>query len=219
VSGTRRLAVGIDFDLVCPWCFIGMRQLVIARSQFTRKYPTVTVESAWHPIQLLPDVPDEGLPFAPFYERRLGSPEAVRRRKQQVAVAARSVALTLDMDGIERMPNTARAHRLLREVAGLALPALYETLLERLFAAYFQRGEDIGDDATLRTLAIEVGVPVDQLFPAAPDDASRAPGQVVGGVPHFMFNGQLSLTGAHDAATLLSAMCKAVEMPVAAQPA
>ena len=68
-------------------------------------------------------------------------------------MAARSVGLELDLAAIQRMPNTARAHRLLRRVATLGEPALYEALLDRLFAAYFQRGEDIGDAATLRALA------------------------------------------------------------------
>ena len=75
------------------------------------------------------------------------------------------------------MPNTARAHELLRRVATLGEPAMYEALLERLFAAYFQRGEDIGDAATLRALAAEVGVPADRLADATPGDASQAAGR------------------------------------------
>lgn len=216
VSGNPVLTIGIDFDLICPWCFIGMRQLALARATFADAYPAIVVASMWHGVQLLPDVPDNGLPFAQFYERRLGSQEAVRHRRQQVALAAQSVGLDLDLTNIARMPNTARAHRLLRRVARLGQPMLYEALLERLFAAYFQRGEDISDDATLRKLAIEVGVPADRVGDATPDDAFRATGSATASVPHFVFNGQLSLSGAHDAATLFAVMRKAVEAPVAA---
>ena len=162
-------------------------------------------------------MPEQGLPFAEFYERRLGSPEAVRQRRQQVAMAARSVGLELDLTAIERMPNTARAHQLLRRVALLGEPALYEALLERLFAAYFQRGEDIGDAATLRALAAEVGVPADRLADATPVDACPAAAEpAIAGVPHFVFNGRLSLSGAQDAGILLVAMSQAVQAPVAA---
>ena len=111
MSGSNKLTIDIHFDLICPWCFIGKRQLALARARFAQKYPAVAVESVWHPVQLLPDVPEQGLPFAEFYERRLGSPEAVRQRQQQVALAARSVGLDLDLAAIQRMPNTARAHR------------------------------------------------------------------------------------------------------------
>jgi predicted DsbA family dithiol-disulfide isomerase len=220
VSGSNRLTIGIHFDLICPWCFIGKRHLALARDRFAQKYPEVAVESVWYPVQLLPDVPEQGLPFAEFYERRLGSAEAVRQRRQQVALAARSVGLELDLTAIERMPNTARAHQLLRRVALLGEPELYDALLERLFAAYFQRGEDISDAATLRALAAEVGVPADRLADATPGDACLAAAEpAITGVPYFVFNGRLPLSGAHDAATLLVAMSQAVQASIATEPA
>ncbi len=212
MSGGNALTIGIHFDLICPWCFIGKHQLMMARDKFTRMFPAVGVETVWHPVQLLPDVPQAGLPFAAFYEQRLGSAEAVRRRQKQVAQAAGSVGLELDLSAIERMPNTARAHHLLRRVAALGELALYEALLDRLFAAYFQRGEDIGDAATLRVLAATVGVPSLVVDAAQADAGSVATTAAVEGVPHFEFNGRLSLSGARDAAILLMAMSKAVQV-------
>jgi predicted DsbA family dithiol-disulfide isomerase len=220
VSSTNTLTIGIHFDLICPWCFIGKRQLDLARDRFARMYPEVTVQPAWYPVQLLPDVPEQGLPFDEFYERRLGSPEAVRLRRQQIAQVARSVALDLDLTGIKRMPNTARAHELLRQVATLGDTTLYETLLERLFAGYFQRGEDIGDATALRALAVEAGVPSDRL--ADPTQADACATQVeppIAGVPHFVFNGGRPLRGAQDAGLLLLAMSQAARTPLTASAA
>ena len=151
-SDKSKVTIDIHFDLICPWCFIGKRHFEAARTRFVQKYPAVVVESVWQPVQLLPEVPEQGLPFAQFYERRLGSPQAVRQRRQQIELAARKAGLELDMAAIQRMPNTTRALDLLRRVAALGQPALYEALLERLFVAYFQRGEDIGDAATLRQI-------------------------------------------------------------------
>jgi predicted DsbA family dithiol-disulfide isomerase len=220
VSGSNRLTIGIHFDLICPWCFIGKRHLTLARARFAQQHPEVAVECVWYPTQLLPEVPEQGLPFAEFYERRLGSPEAVRQRRQQVVLAARSAGLELDLTAIERMPNTARAHQLLRRVALLGEPQLFEALLERLFVAYFQRGEDIGDATTLQVLAAEVGVPAGWLADTTSADASltqAAP--AIAGVPYFVFNGRLALSGAHDAATLLAAMSQAMQAPLAAKSA
>lgn len=211
MSTANKLTIGIHFDLICPWCFIGKHQLTMARGKYALMFPTVDVETLWHPVQLLPDVPASGLPFDEFYERRLGSPEAVRRRQKQVAQAASSVGLELDLSAIKRMPNTARAHHLLRQVAALGGLALYEALLDRLFAAYFQRGEDIGDAATLRALAADVGVPSHVVDAAQADVGNVATTAAVEGVPHFEFNGRLSLSGARDAAILLMAMSKAVQ--------
>ena len=216
MSGKNNVTIGIHFDLICPWCFIGKRHFEAARTRFAQKYPAIAVESVWHPVQLLPEVPEQGLPFAEFYERRLGSPEAVRLRRQQIEQAARRAGLELDMAAIQRMPNTTRALDLLRRVAVLGEPALYEALLERLFAAYFQRGEDIGDAVTLRTLAAQVGVPSDRLGDATPGDARLAlVDSAVPGVPHFVFDGRVSLSGAHDAAILFEAMSQGVHAPIA----
>ncbi|UNK49705.1 DsbA family oxidoreductase [Lysobacter sp. S4-A87] len=212
MSTGDKLTIDIHFDLICPWCFIGKHQFTMARGKFIGLFPATVVETVWHPVQLLPDVPEPGLPFAGFYERRLGSAEAVRQRQKQVAQAASSVGLDLDLSAIERMPNTARAHHLLRRVATLGELALYEALLDRLFAAYFQRGEDIGDAATLRMLAAEVGVP-SQVVDVAQADAGSVPAtSAVEGVPNFVFNGRLSLSGARDAAILLMAMSKSVQV-------
>ena len=208
----RSLAVDIHFDLICPWCFIGKRQLDRACERFAREIPAVGMELAWHPVQLLPDVPQEGLPFAVFYEQRLGSAEAVRLRRQQVVRAAADAGLELDLPAIQRMPNTARAHRLLQRVAGTGDRGLHVALLERLFAAYFQQGRDLGAAATLHALALEVGVPA-ALAVARDDDIQPLPvGGPVSGVPHFTFDSRLALAGARDADTLFEAMRQAVRV-------
>lgn len=210
MSGGKRLTIGIDFDLVCPWCFIGKRNLDAARDRFAQWHPEVVVAAVWYPVQLLPDVPDQGWPFAEFYRRRLGSPEAVRQRQGQVMQAAQDAGLDIDLGRIERMPNTARAHELLRRVARLGEPGLHESLLERLFAAYFQRGEDIGDAATLRRLAAEVGVPVERIAGTVPAVAVAAAGRAIAGVPQFVFNQRMTLSGARDADTLVASMRQAM---------
>lgn len=213
MSGNARgdtLQIDIHFDLVCPWCLIGKRQFTLARQRLAEQFPGITVATTWHPVQLLPDVPEDGLPFAAFYERRLGSPDAVRQRQQQVTQAARRVGLDLDLATIQRMPNTARAHRLLQRVAPLGRPALYEALLDRLFAAYFQRGEDIGDADTLQALGREVGVPARALDGTTTDHAPLA-STGVPAVPRFVFNGRLSVSGAQEAEVLFDAMQRATQ--------
>ncbi|HEY5782354.1 MAG TPA: DsbA family oxidoreductase [Lysobacter sp.] len=216
-SDKSKVTIDIHFDLICPWCFIGKRHFEAARARFVQKYPAVVVESVWQPVQLLPEVPEQGLPFAQFYERRLGSPQAVRQRRQQIELAARKAGLELDMAAIQRMPNTTRALDLLRRVAALGQPALYEALLERLFVAYFQRGEDIGDTATLLRLTAETGVSSDRLDDATPGETCPALAEsAVPGVPHFVFNGRLALSGAHDAAILFDAMSHGVQESIAA---
>ncbi|MGQ7958580.1 DsbA family oxidoreductase [Pseudomonas sp. SP16.1] len=208
------LKVDVFFDFICPWCLIGKRQLQRALRQLQGEQPGLRVEQHWHGVQLLPHLPVVGVPFAEFYQARLGSAQAVRMRQAQVQQAASAAGLDLDLSRIERMPNTADAHRLLACATALGDAAQGERLLERMFAAYFQRGEDLGDAATLLAIAEECGFEPVQLAPALlgnglpyfpPATSERAPS-----VPHFVFNDSLEVSGAQPAEVLLATMQQAL---------
>ncbi|UUZ65839.1 DsbA family protein [Polaromonas sp. P1-6] len=74
----RTLRIDVYFDLICPWCWIGKSLLLQARERLAASDPEARVEVYWHSVQLIADVPEEGWPYAAFYERRLGSTLAVR---------------------------------------------------------------------------------------------------------------------------------------------
>jgi predicted DsbA family dithiol-disulfide isomerase len=204
----RELRIDAFVELICPWCLIGKRQLALAVERFAQTDPQVRVEVRWHTVQLIPQVPAQGWPFAAFYLQRLGSPEAVRQRQAQVQAAAAQAGVDIDLARIARFPDTARAHSLLGFAA--SQPHTVDPLLERLFDAYFRRGEDIGNTETLLELAQEMG-----LDPAsarawldAPPPAQPAP---VNAVPLFVFNGQRALSGAQPPEALWSAMRDSIE--------
>ncbi|HYP71895.1 MAG TPA: DsbA family protein, partial [Variovorax sp.] len=168
--------------------------------------PQVQVETRWHSVQLIPQVPPEGLPFAAFYEHRLGSAEAVRARQAQVMAAASDAGADIDFARIAVFPNTAAAHALLARARTQLAPEAFEALLQRLFEGYFTRGENLGDATTLAAIAAAHGV--------ALNDAALAPTepgpQAVSGVPLFVFNDEIALSGAQPAQVLWSAMRKAL---------
>lgn len=213
------LTIDVHFDLICPWCLIGKRQLAAALAELGREAPGVTVRLRWHPVQLVPEVPAGGWPFAEFYERRLGSPGAVRLRQQQVLDAARQAGADIDLSRIRVFPNTTLAHQLLATVAAGAEAERYEALLERLFAAYFVHGEDIGDAATLTAIAAETGLDEGVLVQWREQGAARlrsAVGHAVRGVPDFCVNNRIRLSGAQPPERLLAALRAALDAGVAA---
>ena len=206
------MRIDIYFDLICPWCLIGKRNLESALATLAWLHPDIRPELRWHPVQLLPEIPAQGLPYKEFYERRLGGPDAVLRRQVQVRRAAESAAVEIAFEHIAVMPNTARAHRLLAVAEQQGDPAQHADLLERLFCAYFQQGLNIGDPATLLRIALNVGLNADASERAVAIAAHlpRSKSQVAAqGVPYFVFNNRSAIAGAVGPDTLLGAIGKA----------
>ena len=208
----QTLQVDIWFDLVCPWCLIGKRHVERARELLAQQRPGLGVDLRWHGVQLLPGVPSGGLPFREFYVQRLGGADAVRLRQAQVVEAAQRAGVVIHFDRIARMPNTAAAHRALDWCSAYAGAEVHERLLERLFSAYFIDGEEIGDTPTLLRLAAPCGADTGRLAASLGAGAtSSEPRQgIADGVPCFVFNRRVALSGAQPPEVLLEAMHQAL---------
>lgn len=210
---SRRLRIDVFFDFICPWCLIGKRQLEHALVQFRSRHPQVQITTAWHVVQLLPQLPVEGEPFADFYRKRLGNAAAMTLRQAQVQEAARVVGLNIDLSRIATMPNTADAHRLFERVCELGNVAQREMMLERLFAAYFQRRENLGSPDTLLAIARACGIDPDTVADCLKGDATPFDGLpgATSGVPGFQLDRGTTIIGAQPAQVLLGAMHEALK--------
>ena len=210
---SRRLNIDVFFDFICPWCLIGKRQLEHAQVQFRSRYPDVQIRTEWHGVQLLPQLPIEGEPFADFYRKRLGNADAMTMRQAQVQRAAGAVGLHIDLSRITTMPNTADAHRLFERVSVRGNATQREMLLERLFAAYFQKREDLGCRETLLAIARSCGVETDVVLDCLTGDATPFDGfpGAPSGVPSFQFDRRMTVVGAQPAQALLGAMSEALK--------
>lgn len=216
------LSIEVLFDLICPWCLIGKRHLENALSEFAASHPAVKVDILWRPFILLPDTPSTGLPYQPFYLQRLGSPEAVERRRAQVQEAGDSVGLQFDFDAISVLPNTLAAHRLVQYLGRQCGAHRQQALIEALYRAYFMQGRNISDIGWLAHLATTFDLPNDEAadYLNSPSETDReafkrqsmqsANCYGISGVPGFTFNQRFPLSGAIPATTLLQAMQQAV---------
>ncbi len=199
------LRIDAWFDLICPWCLIGQRQLELALADWRVSSPDIPLTVQWHPTQLLPQIPPEGLPFQAFYEQRLGSLAAVRARQAQVREVAESVGVDIDFSRIHTFPNTARAHALLLQASQQLGPSAHDALLKRLFSAYFQEGCNLGNLSTLQNIAAEFSMDAAALAHAL-QTAQNLPITNIPGVPYFVFNHRVALSGAQPPEVLLAAM-------------
>jgi len=206
--------VEIWSDVVCPWCYIGKRQLEQAIDRLPpHERPTVR----WHPFQLNPDLPPEGVDRRAYLEAKFGGAERSAQIYERVRAAGRTAGLELAIDRIERQPNTLDAHRLIawaqadptRDAAGL---------VEALFRAYFVEGRPVGERDALARLAGEVGYDPQAARAMLDSDTGMAEIQAmdrharemgVTGVPFFVFDSKVGVSGAAGSDTLLDAMAQA----------
>lgn len=203
------LEIDVYVDLICPWCLIGKRYLDQAITALRHGAPETQVDVHWHSVQLLPNAPAQGWDFHAFYLQRLGSAEAMRQRQVQVNAAAARAGFQIDFAGMARMPNTLQAHQLLDFASTRLSSTRFADLLERLFAAHFQRGEDLGTRATLLAIAGSMGLDVAALAQCLDAGHGQPSALDVPGVPFFVFNRQLALSGAQQPEVLLGAMRQA----------
>ncbi|MEO8738484.1 MAG: DsbA family oxidoreductase [Casimicrobiaceae bacterium] len=209
------LIVDIVSDVVCPWCYIGKRKLEAALADLRAREPGLTTIRRWHPFQLNPDLPVQGVARAEYLEAKFGGKVRAAEIYARVKSAGADVGIAFDFDRIERQPNTRDVHRLIAWAQQRGDAHLTDALVEALFRAYFIDGRMIGDHAELVSIASEAGFPevetrallasdVGRVDVEAEDREARAVG--IGGVPFFIFNGKTAVSGAHDPPALLEAI-------------
>ena len=212
------LTIDIVSDVVCPWCYIGKRKLEAAL-EMAKTAGLPIPEIRWHPFQLNPDLPAAGIPRQQYLQDKFGGPERAAEIYERVRAAGRSAGLELDIDGITRQPNTLAAHALIA-FAQQGDPALGNDVKERLLKAYFVENRFIGDVDVLVQIAREAGLDADAAracitdpapLQAVADADAKARGMGIGGVPFFIFNHKLAVSGAQDPANLLAAMRVALQ--------
>ncbi|MFC5522549.1 DsbA family oxidoreductase [Polaromonas jejuensis] len=211
----QELVIDVYFDLICPWCLIGKRHLDRALAALAQIDPEVAVDVLWHSVQLLPDLPVQGRDFTEFYIQRKGSAQAVREGQERVKQAAVGAGAVVDFSRMARMPNTLQAHQLLAFASARQTTHQHAQLLERLLAAHFSRGEDLGERATLLVIAQDFDLPMAELNHWLESGMGKPMPLEVPGVPFFVFNHRVSLSGAQPPELLLSGMRQALEAPLA----
>lgn len=141
-------------DPICPWCCIGKTHLDKALAEVP-DHPFVI---EWHPFQLNPDMPREGMDRRDYLERKFGGKEGAVKAYAPVVEHAEKAGLTINFEAMKRTPNTLDAHRLIHWAG---IEGKQTQVVDALFKAYFVNAKDIGDHAVLAEVAQEAGMEAD----------------------------------------------------------
>ncbi len=185
-------------DPICPWCMIGKARL----DRALEARPEHPFEIEWHPFQLNPDMPAEGMDRRAYLEGKFGSKAQAAEVYARIDEAARESGIEIDWASIARTPNTLDAHRLIHWAG---LEGRQTAIVSMLFKAYFKEGRDIGDRDTLADIADSAGLDAAMIRRLLASDAdvedirtrdANARERGVTGVPTFIVANQHVVPGA-----------------------
>jgi predicted DsbA family dithiol-disulfide isomerase len=160
------IRLDIFSDPVCPWCYIGKANLDRALGQ----HPDHPFRVEWHPFQLNPDMPRQGMDRSAYLEAKFGGPENAARAYAQVEAAAARAGIALEVAKVPFASNTLDAHRLIHWAG---LEGRQNAVVDALFRAYWHQARDIGDPATLARIAGEAGMDAAAVARLLASDADR----------------------------------------------
>ena len=199
-TGSTAGRIDVISDAICPWCYIGKRQLERALDILEKDRLRFTV--AWYPFQLNPDMPAEGVDREKYRVAKFGSLERSRQMDQRITETAATVGIEFHLEKLTRTPNTLNAHRLIR-FAGQK--GAQDDVVEALFYEYFCNGGDIGNAQVLASAGNKGGLDYEEVLAMlATDEGKRevlAGDQMarqcgIQGVPSFALQGHVLFSGA-----------------------
>ncbi len=199
--------VRLDFisDVVCPWCWVGLRN---AKTAIDTLAPQIQVQTIFHPFFLDHGIPMAGVEYQAFMEQKFPDKAVRATGLQHLTEAGAQVDIDFRFDKITRRPNTRDAHRLIHWAQGQGKG--WE-VKEALFMAFFTLGEDVGNSAILTQIGSQIGMDgaiVADLLASERDveqveqQAVEAQHIGVGAVPTFIVAQKRGVSGAQAPQTL-----------------
>lgn len=136
------------FDIVYPMSYVAFQKL----KKNWNEQSASRIELI--PVQIVPEISEEGLNILEYLTQRYGSSEA-QRKLQMTKFAAYSEDIEVDIEHMKKMPNSQLAHQ-----AILALDNILDqfSLTQALFHALFAHGQDISNEDILRNIIEGIGL-------------------------------------------------------------
>ena len=200
------MEIDFFFDTICPWCYIGKRRLEQALAE--RKGQNISVN--WCSFLLNPDLPPSGMERDTYLSNKFGTESRIRQVYGNISDVGLSVNIDFNFNSILHTPNSINTHRLVHFARA---DGKSEIALDVLFKNYFVKGKNIGDIDVLMFIAKSIGLDthafsihlestdgIAEIYAAN----ARAHSLGVNGMPSYIFNKRLAISGAQEPNVLAS---------------
>lgn len=207
-----KIKVDVVSDVVCPWCYIGKRRLEKAIAKLADTYD---FEVEYHPFELNPQIPVNGLDQKEYLVEKFGGEERYEQLTGRVVQVAAAEGLTFDYEKQKTSPNTRKSHALIQlaHEEGKQLP-----VMEAFFKAYFTDGKDLTKDSILTEIAVEAGLDKTKVESVLQDESAVLQVALaeqemyklgITGVPFYIINKKYGVSGAQATETFMKAFLEA----------
>jgi predicted DsbA family dithiol-disulfide isomerase len=209
------MRVDIWSDIVCPWCYVGKARFEKALSGFAHRDE---VEVVYHSFELDPGYPADkrGETNLQMLERKFGlSAAEARDADGQVAALAHAEGLGFEVE--RPIGNTFDLHRVIH--LGLA-KGVQRELLTAMNEAYFAQARQVFDHDVITDVAARAGLDPaavrevldgDAWADEARQDEAQAQQIGISGVPFFVLDMRLGVSGAQPTELFARALDQARE--------
>lgn len=203
-----KIKVDIVSDVVCPWCYIGKRRIERAMNALA---DTFDFEVEYHPFELNPQMPAEGVNQKQYLSAKFGSEARYDQITAQTTATAAQEGLAFDFARQQVSPNTRNAHRIIQFARQEGKQAAVK---EAFMKAYFEDGVDLSKKENLIAVAVGAGLSADAVSQLLASDEGLAAVELaerelqklgISGVPFYIINNKYGVSGAQSSDTFIQA--------------
>lgn len=208
----KTIEIKIVSDVVCPWCFVGKRQLTQAMELLKDEYH---FEITYLPFELSPGISVEGVNFKQYITEKFGDFEQFIARTSMLNERGAALGINFQIPKIEVSPNTFPIHLVIQYAHQFGLQSV---VTEAFFKAYFEELIDLSKTENILAIAKAAGLDEELLSAAlkSEDLASQTKDLQdkvlalgITGVPFYIIDNQYGLSGAVPVEELVSAIRQA----------
>lgn len=213
-----KIKIDIVSDVACPWCYVGKKRLEKAINE----WDGAEIEIEWHPFQLDPNIPKEGLDRDTYLTNKFGSVDGPLEMTKRLEESGKEEGINFNFGKEWLAVNTLPLHQLLH-VAGEE--GFKDALKERFMKAYFDENLHLNDVAVLSSIMAEYDWTAEKTEKVINDDAityavkqeiAHYQQRGVNSVPFFIINDKFGISGAQPPAAFLEAFKQVAPLKIIA---
>lgn len=204
------MKIQIFIDTICGWCFVGSQRLISILGKIDKNFEIIYV-----PFQLNPEMPMEGMNRSDYVTHKFGNIQNASPMYNNMIQEGKKEKIDIKLEKIQKTPNTILSHVLidLARKNNLQTEIVFEIFLE-----YFNKGTDIGEKNNLIKIGTNHGIKEELLVNELDSIKNREKinkmdkiGRKIGitGVPFYVFNEKIFISGAQSVKVLEEAIEKA----------